>query len=260
MTDVKRVIIDAGHGGEEPGAMYDGRREKDDTLRLALAIGQILENNGVDVVYTRTMDIYDTPLEKAQIANQSGADYFVSIHRNAFPVPGTASGAMTLVYQDAGVPAMLADNIQRNLVETGFRDLGVQVRPGLIVLRKTQMPAVLVEVGFIDNPEDNRFFDENFDAIAQAIADGVLETIRQQEAKRPEYYQVQVGAFRTRMPADRLVNELQASGLPAFLVYDDGLYKVRVGAFLNMDYAVQMERNLRNMGYPTVLVRERAIY
>lgn len=49
MTDVKRVIIDAGHGGEEPGAMYDGRREKDDTLRLALAIGRILENNGVDV-------------------------------------------------------------------------------------------------------------------------------------------------------------------------------------------------------------------
>lgn len=202
MTDVKRVIIDAGHGGEEPGAMYDGRREKDDTLRLALAIGRILENNGVDVVYTRTTDVYDTPLEKARIANQSGADYFVSIHRNAFPVPGTASGAMTLVYEDAGVPAMLADNIQRNLVETGFRDLGVQERPGLIVLRKTQMPAVLVEAGFIDNPDDNRFFDENFDAIAQAIADGVLETIRQQEAQRPEYYQVQVGAFRTRMPAE----------------------------------------------------------
>ena len=72
MTDVKRVIIDAGHGGEEPGAMYDGRREKDDTLRLALAIGRILENNGVDVVYTRTTDVYDTPLEKARIANQSG--------------------------------------------------------------------------------------------------------------------------------------------------------------------------------------------
>ena len=57
--------------------------------------------------------------------------------------------------------------------------------------RQTQVPAVLVEAGFIDNPDDNRFFDENFDAIAQAIADGVLETIRQQEAKRPEYYQVQ---------------------------------------------------------------------
>ncbi len=260
MADIKRVIIDAGHGGEEPGAMFNGRREKDDALRLALAIGQILENNGVDVVYTRTTDVFDTPLEKAQIANRSGADYFVSIHRNAMPVPGTGSGATVLVYENAGVPAMLAENIQRNLVQTGFSDLGIQERPGLIVLRRTQMPAVLVEAGFIDNPEDNRFFDENFDAIAQAIADGILETIRQQEEQRPEYYQVQVGAFRTRMPADRLVNELQAKGLPAFVVYDDGLYKVRVGAFLNMDYAVRMERTLRNLGYPTVLVRERAIY
>jgi len=260
MADIKRVIIDAGHGGEEPGAMFNGRREKDDALRLALAIGQILENNGVDVVYTRTTDVFDTPLEKAQIANRSGADYFVSIHRNAMPVPGTGSGATVLVYENAGVPAMLAENIQRNLVQTGFNDLGIQERPGLIVLRRTQMPAVLVEAGFIDNPEDNRFFDENFDAIAQAIADGILETIRQQEEQRPEYYQVQVGAFRTRMPADRLVNELQAKGLPVFVVYDDGLYKVRVGAFLNMDYAVRMERTLRNLGYPTVLVRERAIY
>ena len=260
MADIKRVIIDAGHGGEEPGAMYDGRREKDDALRLALAIGQILEKNGVDVVYTRTTDVFDTPLEKAQIANNSGADYFVSIHRNAMPVPGTGSGATVLVYEDAGVPAMLAENIQRNLVQTGFNDLGIQERPGLIVLRRTQMPAVLVEAGFIDNPVDNRFFDENFDAIAQAIADGVLETIRQQEQQRPEYYQVQVGAFSTRMPADRLVRELQAKGLPAFIVYDDGHYKVRVGAFLNMDYAVRMERTLRNLGYPTVLVKERAVY
>ena len=204
--------------------------------------------------------MFDTPLEKAQIANSSGADYFVSIHRNAMPVPGTGSGAMVLVYEDAGVPAMLAENIQRNLVQTGFNDLGIQERPGLIVLRRTQMPAVRVEAGFIDNPADNKFFDENFDAIAQAIADGVLETIRQQEQQRPEYYQVQVGAFSTRMPADRLVRELQAKGLPAFIVYDDGLYKVRVGAFLNMDYAVRMERTLRNLGYPTVLVTERAVY
>ena len=260
MADLKRVIIDAGHGGVEPGAMFNGRREKDDTLRLALAVGQILENNGVDVVYTRTTDTFDTPLEKAQIANRSGADYFVSIHRNAMPVPGTGSGVTTLVYQDEGVPAMLAENIQRNLVETGFNDLGIQERPGLIVLRRTQMPAVLVEAVFIDNPQDNQFFDENFEAIAQAIADGVLQTIREQEQQRPEYYQVQIGAFRTRMPAQRLVDELQSRGFPAFMVYDDGLYKVRVGAFLNMDHAVQMERNLRNMGYPTMLVRERAIY
>lgn len=260
MADLNRVVIDAGHGGVEPGAMFYGRREKDDALRLALAVGQILENNGVDVVYTRTTDVFDTPLEKAEIANRSGADYFVSIHRNAMPVPGTGSGATTLVYENQGVAGMLAENIQRNLARAGFADLGIQERPGLIVLRRTQMPAVLVEAGFIDNPRDNKFFDENFDSIAQAIGDGILRTIREQEELRPEYYQVQVGTFRSRMNARSLVNQLQSRGFPAFMVYDDGLYSVRVGAFLNMAHGVQMEHRLRAMGYPTLIVRERAVY
>ena len=260
MADVKRVIIDPGHGGSDPGAMYDGRREKDDALRLALAIGSILESQGVDVVYTRTTDVYDTPLEKSVIANRADGDLFVSIHRNAMPVPGTASGAMTLVYEDEGVPALLAENIQKNLVEAGFADLGIQERPGLIVLRRTQMPAVLVEAGFIDNPQDNRSFDQNFQAIAGAVADGIMATIRQLAAGVPEYYQVQVGAYRTRMPADRLAEELQNQGFPAFLVYDGSLYKVRVGAFLNMENGIRMEQQLRSQGYPTVLVREPAVY
>ncbi|HJC04652.1 MAG TPA: N-acetylmuramoyl-L-alanine amidase [Candidatus Enterocloster excrementipullorum] len=260
MADVKRVIIDPGHGGSDPGAMYDGRREKDDALRLALAIGSILESQGVDVVYTRTTDVYDTPLEKSVIANRADGDLFVSIHRNAMPVPGTASGAMTLVYEDEGVPALLAENIQKNLVEAGFADLGIQERPGLIVLRRTQMPAVLVEAGFIDNPQDNRFFDQNFQAIAGDVADGIMATIRQLAAGVPEYYQVQVGAYRTRMPADRLAEELQNQGFPAFLVYDGSLYKVRVGAFLDMENGIRMEQQLRSQGYPTVLVREPAVY
>ena len=82
MAEIRRVMIDAGHGGEEPGSIYEGRREKDDNLKLALAVGEILSRNGVDVLYTRVTDVYQSPLEKAQIANRSGADYFVSIHRN----------------------------------------------------------------------------------------------------------------------------------------------------------------------------------
>ena len=260
MAERKTVIIDAGHGGANPGAVYMGRQEKDDALRLALAVGNLLEQSGVNVLYTRVNDVFDTPLEKAQMGNQSGADYFISIHRNAMPIPGSASGAEVLVYQDEGVPALLAENISRNLTEAGFADLGVKERPGLIVLRGTQMPAVLVEAGFIDNPEDNRFFDDNFENIAKAIANGVLETIRQQQMARPEYYQVQVGAYRDRVPADRLLKELESRGLPAFIVHDDGYYKVRVGAFLNMDNAANMERILRNMGYPTLMVREQAVY
>ena len=213
MADVKRVIIDPGHGGSDPGAMYDGRREKDDALRLALAIGSILESQGVDVVYTRTTDVYDTPLEKSVIANRADGDLFVSIHRNAMPVPGTASGAMTLVYEDEGVPALLAENIQKNLVEAGFADLGIQERPGLIVLRRTQMPAVLVEAGFIDNPQDNRFFDQNFQAIAGDVADGIMATIRQLAAGVPEYYQVQVAAPGCPQTVWRKSSRIRASPL-----------------------------------------------
>ena len=67
MADNMRVILDAGHGGVEPGAIFEGRMEKDDNLRLTLAVGDILERNGADVVYTRTTDVYDTPQEKANI-------------------------------------------------------------------------------------------------------------------------------------------------------------------------------------------------
>ena len=83
------VMLDAGHGGYDNGASFEGRKEKDDNLNLVLAIGNILENNGVDVLYTRTTDIYQSPNEKANIANRSDASYFVSIHRNSSPQPNT---------------------------------------------------------------------------------------------------------------------------------------------------------------------------
>ena len=63
------IILDAGHGGSDPGAVYNGRQEKDDALRLALAVGEILQNHGIDVEYTRTTDVFETPLQKAMEAN-----------------------------------------------------------------------------------------------------------------------------------------------------------------------------------------------
>ena len=204
-------------------------------------------------------DVYQSPFEKAQMANQWGADFFLSLHRNAMPVPGTASGTESLVYANEGEAAMLASNINEQLRDMGWKDLGIIERPGLIVLRRTEMPAVLVEAGFIDNEADNMFFDANFQKVAQAIADGVLETLREAEAG-PEYYQIQVGAYENRDMAEQLLKQLQAEGMPAFIVADDGLYKVRVGAYLNLDNAAWMEKTLRSMGYPTMMVRERAVY
>lgn len=253
-------MIDAGHGGEDPGAVFEGRREKDDALRLALAVGEILEDNGVDVMYTRVTDVYDTPQEKAEIANRSEADYLVSIHRNAMPVPGTASGIMSLVYENGGTVGRLGANINRELAQTGFADLGVVERPGLIILRRSGMPAVLVEAGFIDNPEDNALFDRQFQEMAEAIAGGILETIREENEIRPEYYQIQVGAYRERAMAEEIARELSEQGYPAFYVSQDGYYKVRVGAFLNLDNAARMEIRLRQEGWPVMMVQEPGIF
>lgn len=172
-----KVVIDAGHGGSDWGASYMGRKEKDDNLNLAFAVGSILENNGVDVVYTRVDDVYDTPFQKATIGNESDADLFVSLHRDAANVPGTGSGISSLVYRDSGIPAELARNINSELSDLGFIDRGVVERPNLVVLKRTKMPAVLVESGFINNENDNEKFDAEFDSIANAIATGILDTI-----------------------------------------------------------------------------------
>lgn len=171
------IVMDAGHGGSDFGAVYEGRYEKDDTLSLALAVGNILQNAGINVIYTRTEDVYETPYRKAQEGNLSGADYFISIHRNSSPYPNTYSGVESLVYSDYGIAATMARNINRQLSYLGFRNLGVTERPNLIVLNSTQMPAVLVEVGFINTDADNALFDLEFEAIAEAIAYGILESI-----------------------------------------------------------------------------------
>ena len=171
------IVLDAGHGGANPGATYNGRQEKDDALALTLAVGNILEANGIDVYYTRTTDIYESPYQKAMEANAVGADYFVSIHRNSSPYPNQYTGIESLVYNRYGEAARLAENINVRLEEVGFVNQGVKERPNLVVLNRTQMPSVLVEVGFINTDADNELFDQRFDDIAQAIADGILATV-----------------------------------------------------------------------------------
>lgn len=171
------IVLDAGHGGANPGAVYNSRQEKDDALALTLAIGAILEENGVDIYYTRTSDVYESPFQKAVEGNEAGADYFISIHRNSSLYPNQYSGVESLVYNRYGAAAQMAYNINARLEQVGFINQGVSERQNLVVLQRTQMPSVLVEVGFINTDADNILFDERFQEIAQAIADGILQTL-----------------------------------------------------------------------------------
>ena len=255
------MMLDAGHGGINPGAVYNGRQEKDDALRLVLAIGEILQNNGIDVEYTRTTDVYESPYQKAREANEAGVDYFISIHRNSFPTDNVVSGVEALVYDKSGIKLEMAEEIVDQLETIGFVNLGVKARPDLVVLQRTQMPAVLVEVGFINSDTDNMLFDQNFDAIAQAIADAILDTLDMDDNNDNDHdmdddrmYQVQTGAFRNRRYADRLRDELMRMDFPARVEDEGGFFRVKVGNFDDLEDAILMEQRLKRAGYQTVIV------
>lgn len=248
------IMLDAGHGGRDPGAVYNGRQEKDDVLRLTLAVGEILQNNGIDVEYTRTTDVYETPYEKAMEANNAGVDFFVSIHRNSYPTDNDVSGVETLVYDLSGIKYEMAQNINDQLEAVGFVNLGVKARPNLVVLKRTKMPAVLVEAGFINSDVDNELFDANFEDITQGIARGILDTLDGAGVLQDVYYRVQTGSFRNWENAQRMLTELLEQDFPAF-IDDSGPYiRVQVGGYDDLNEAAAMEQRLKRAGYQTVIV------
>lgn len=271
MAENRKVIIDAGHGGQEPGAVYEGRQEKEDALQLAFDVGNALERRGISVSYTRVSDVYDSPYEKAAMANASDADIFLSIHRNAMPAPGIASGVENLVYEDSGTAGALGRNIGEALAEAGWTDLGVKERPGLVVLRNTKIPAVLVEVGFINNEKDNEFLDANMAATADAIADGVLKTFREldeaEKAGRPaeetgqpggETSQPAEGTSRPAVDANRPGGETSRPAGEKNPSSD--LYVVQTGVYRQRKNAEAELLELRELGCPAYLTAKNGLF
>lgn len=283
-----KIIVDAGHNGlTDPGAVYNGRRESDDVLRLAEAVGEILSRNGYDVEYTRTGDINQSVIQKAQLANNAGADLFISLHRNMGTYPGQYEGVQTLIYDRSGIKQQMAENINSNLEGVGFRNINVETRPDLAVLRRTQMPALLVEVGFIDSEKDNQLFDTRFDEIAQAVADGIMDTLNDTGAD-PDANASMAYAYQAPMQASPTIPSFQMNpaasmSWTAFQTETDvpernsmqnmrnrnsmgntgntggagnsrPLYRVQVGAFHNLQNAIELEQELKRLGYNTWIV------
>lgn len=174
-----RIFIDPGHGGNDPGTVGPtGLREKDINLNIGINLKQILEKHGVDARLTRADDRRIELAERVKMANSNNADYFVSIHNNS-ATNSAATGTETFAFYNSAVGSKLAAYIQKSLVkEIGLPDRGVK-GSGFLVLKETKMPAVLVEVAFINNPkEENLLKDQNFlYKAALGIAKGVLEFV-----------------------------------------------------------------------------------
>ncbi|WP_159456320.1 N-acetylmuramoyl-L-alanine amidase family protein [Intestinibacillus massiliensis] len=169
-----KIMLDPGHGGSDPGACNGIHHEAVYALDIAKRLGALLTAQGMAVRYTRQSDIHVGINERYKAANAWGADGFVSIHLNS--AQPSASGVETLVYRDTGKAAHLAALVQGQVIKsTGTKNRGVKERPDLGVLRGTDMPAILVETGFISNPDEcTKLATACYrQTVAEAIARGV---------------------------------------------------------------------------------------
>ena len=178
----KVITLDAGHGGSDSGAVGSNQtQEKTITLAVSQKMQKLLEKAGAKVVMTRTtdVDVYGpnaSAKEELQarttIGNANKADVFVSVHINAFTNP-VVGGIATYYYEKTGYDTMLAQNIQDNLAKIdGFQDRRINAA-GFYVIKRTEMPAVLVELGFISNPDEEKML--NTPQMQQQMAQSIVQ-------------------------------------------------------------------------------------
>jgi N-acetylmuramoyl-L-alanine amidase len=181
-----RIFIDPGHGGNDPGAVGNGLKEKDLTLKIAKKIKSKLTNyENVQVKLSRENDTYLTLSERAKMANDWGADIFISIHINA----GGGIGFESYIYNGSVSSSTIAyqNIIHEEIVKaTGWNDRGKK-RENYAVLRETKMPAILTENGFIDNTTDaNKLKNDSFlDKIAQGHVNGIVKLFNLKKNSTP---------------------------------------------------------------------------
>ena len=190
----RSIFLDPGHGGSDPGAISGGVREKDLTLSVYNKVSSKLASLGYTVLTSRNVDKDVDLVDRADQANKANADMLLSIHFNAGG-RGVARGIETYYYQSQAdrVPKInkenhnnaerlersrkLANKVQQNLLyQTGANDRGVK-RASFTVLRETSIPSILVELGFIDNPEERNKIKTNEyqERLANGIVDGIVE-------------------------------------------------------------------------------------
>ena len=180
-----KIYIDQGHNPKNPnaGAEGNGLREQDLVYEIGVRLAALLRANPeFDVRLSRpTPDtlLGNSNSESLRLrvndANSWGADYFISLHTNASSQPA-ATGSEAFVYSKPSQAAELAEDILREMTNyTGLRNRGVFSRTGLYVLRRTAMPAILLELGFITNANDASLMLNQPDLFARGIYEGILD-------------------------------------------------------------------------------------
>ena len=178
--DKKLIVIDPGHGGIDPGSVMDDTYEKDVNSEVALKLQSALDEAGYSVMMTRSEDESLSLLERAEFANEVGADLFVSLHQNSYGEDNSVNGIE--VYYNNSEKSIeseqIAQLIQAGLItETGAKDRGIRAYNGLVVTRETTMPSCLVEMGYMSNPIELSLM--NSDSYQDKMVTGIVNGINQ---------------------------------------------------------------------------------
>ena len=317
---IKTVVIDAGHGGKDPGCHGKHSNEKTVTLAIALKLGAYIEEKYPDikVIYTRKTDVFVELNERAQIANRNNADLFICIHANSGPE--AAFGAETYVlglhrtesqrkvmerensviqfednpdqYEDLNEEMIMIYQLQQavNLdhsinfavkLQDQFEKLkrhnrGVR-QAGFLVLYKTTMPSVLIETGFLTNPEEENFladeasqtkmassiftafesYKSEFEGADLSVGttingiDTSLYGMEENEVTSDQVtFRVQIETSTTKLATD----DERFQNMPVWMYEAGGLYKYTVGLFTDIDAANRLKKEMRNKGYEHAFV------
>ncbi len=218
-----KVFISVGHGGDDPGAVAGGLKEKDINLKIALACRDELLRHKVEVRMSRTRDENDTTAEAVKECNSFNAGYAIDIHNNA----GGGDGAEIYHHYCGGKGKKLAENILSEIVKTGQNSRGLktkrnsQGRDYYAFIRGTFCPSVIVECAFLDNKKDVLAVNTEAmqEVMGKAVARGILKTLGITFIpEATKLYRVQLGAFADIKNASALVDKLKAAGFEAVIV------------------------------------------
>jgi len=314
---ITKVVIDAGHGGKDSGALGKHSKEKDIVLAVALKTGKYIEENfkDIEVIYTRKTDAFVELHKRAQIANESGADVFISIHCNSnrssqpygaetyvmglhktqqnLNVAKTENAAIFYeddyvtqyegfdpnsdedyiilsMFQSANIDQSisLSSKVQNQFHErVGRKDRGVK-QAGFWVLYKTTMPGILIELGFLSNPNEEKYLisDKGQVYMASAIYRAFKEykkefeeankdlkpvVVKKEESKPVIYYRVQFASFKK----EKSLDFRKFRGLQEIKMYKhDGFYKYTTGNETSLKNVIELKEKLRDKGYKDIFV------
>ena len=213
--------LDFGHGGKDPGALGSkNTKESDTVLKIGMIVKSKLEKHSQKVITTRESDTFYSLEHRTNKANKNSCDYFISIHMNS-STNKTAKGTETWVYDSNSKLYNLAQNISSNL-STNLKTPNRMVKESkkFSVLKNTKMPALIIEIDFISNPEiESLFANESYiKNVADTIASTLLSFVGKDDylvtndIEYSNFYKVCIGAFKDKNNATRLKNEAISKG------------------------------------------------